>query len=78
MGQKQLLLVGSSTNAGVPISYGVPTIILPPGGVFEGFHALSEAMDPKDGYQGAQVGLLTALSVAGVEGVSQPIIRKGK
>ena len=35
-------------------------------------------MDPKDGYQGAQGGLLTALSVAGVEGVSQPIIRKGK
>lgn len=77
-GEKALMLVGSSTNAGVPISYGVPTIILPPGGKFEGFHALNEAMDPTDAYKGAQVALLTALAVAGVEGVSQPLIKKNK
>ena len=77
-GEKPLMLVGSSTNAGVPISNGVPTIILPPGGKFEGFHALSEAMDPTDAYKGAQVALLTALAVAGVEGVSQPVVKKNK
>lgn len=76
LGQKELFLVGSSTNAGVPISLGIPTVILPPGGVFEGFHSLDEAMDPTDGYKGAQVGLLTALTVVGVEGVSQPLIDK--
>ncbi len=76
MGQKELILAGSSTNAGVPISYGIPTVILPPGGVFEGFHSLDEAMDPTDDYKGSQVGLLTALSVVGVQGVSQPLIHK--
>ncbi len=75
-GEKPLMLVGSSTNAGVPISHGVPTIILPPGGKFEGFHALSEAMDPTDAYKGAQIALLTALATVGVEGVSQPVVRK--
>lgn len=76
LGQKELLLAGSSTNAGVPISLGIPTVILPPGGVFEGFHSLDEAMDPTDGYKGSQVALLTALSVAGVQGVSQPLVNK--
>ena len=78
MGQKELILAGSSTNAGVPISYGIPTVILPPGGVFEGFHSLDEAMDPTDGYKGSQVALLTALSVVGVKGVSQPLVNKKK
>ena len=44
LGEKEFLLVGASTSAGVPISLGVPTIILPPGGKFEGFHALNEAL----------------------------------
>jgi len=76
MGQKELVIVGSSTNAGIPISLGIPTVILPPGGVFEGFHSLQEGMDPTDGYKGSQIGLLTVLSVAGVQGVSQPLINK--
>jgi tripeptide aminopeptidase len=76
LGQKELLLAGTSTNAGVPISLGIPTVILPPGGVFEGFHSLDESLDPTDGYKGSQVGLLTALAIAGVQGVSQPLINK--
>ena len=76
LGHKELLLIGTSTNAGVPISLGIPTVILPPGGVFEGFHSLDESMDPTDGYKGSQVALLTALAVAGVQGVSQPLIHK--
>lgn len=78
LGQKELLLAGGSTNAGVPVSLGVPTVILPPGGKFEGFHALTEAMDPTDGYKGAQIALLTALASVGVEGGSQPLIKKNK
>lgn len=74
MGQKEQMLIGSSTNAGIPISLNIPTIIIPPGGKFEGFHALTEAMDPTDGYKGAQIGLLTTLSAVGVAGVSQPIL----
>ena len=76
LGQKELLLGGASTNAGVPISLGIPTVILPPGGVFEGFHSIDESLDPTDGYKGSQAALLTALAVVGVQGVSQPLIPK--
>lgn len=76
LGQKELLLAGGSTNAGVPVSLGVPTVILPPGGKFEGFHALTEAMDPTDGYKGAQIALLTALASVGVEGGQSTIDQK--
>ena len=68
------MTVGLSTNAGIPLSLNIPTIIMGPGGKFEGFHALTEAMDPKDGYKGSQIALLTALSLVGVEGVSKPVI----
>jgi acetylornithine deacetylase/succinyl-diaminopimelate desuccinylase-like protein len=74
LGQKELMTVGLSTNAGIPLSLNIPTIIMGPGGKFEGFHAMNEAMDPKDGYKGSQIALLTALSLVGVEGVSKPVI----
>lgn len=73
---KEVMLIGASTNAGVPISMGIPTIVIPPGARFTGFHALNEAMDPKDAYKGAQIALTTILSLVGVEGVSEPLIEK--
>lgn len=73
---KEVMLIGASTNAGVPISMGIPTIVIPPGGRFTGFHALGEAMDPKDAYKGAQIALTTVLSLVGVKGVSEPLIAK--
>ena len=39
LGQKELLLAGTSINAGGSISLGIPTVILPSGRVFEGFHS---------------------------------------
>ena len=76
MGQKEEMLIGGSTNAEVPISLNIPTIIISPGGTFEGFHALTEAMDPKDSYKGSQIALITALTAVGVQGVSKPVIIK--
>jgi len=73
---KEVMLIGASTNAGVPISMGIPTIVIPPGGRFTGFHALSEAMDPKDAYKGAQIALTTILSLVGVKDVSTPLVGK--
>jgi tripeptide aminopeptidase len=74
--QKELMLIGASTNAGVPVSLGVPTLIIGPGGRFTGFHALTEGMDPTDAYKGAQVDLTMALSLVGVKGVAEPLIAK--
>ncbi len=73
---KELMLIGASTNAGVPISLGIPAIVIPPGGRHAGFHALSEAMDPKDAYKGAQIALTTILSLVGVKDVAAPLIAK--
>lgn len=74
MDQKEIILKGESTDAGVPISLGIPAITLPPGGKHSGFHALDESFDPTDAYKGAQIGLTTVLSLAGVNGVSQPLL----
>lgn len=78
--EKELMLIGASTNAAIPISLGIPTIIVGPGGRFAGFHALTEAMDPTDAFKGAQVELITALSLVGVSGTSSPLLgsRLGK
>ena len=73
---KEVMLIGASTNAGVPISMGIPTIVIPPGGRFTGFHSLNEAMDPKDAYKGAQIALTTILSLVGVKDVSSPLVGK--
>lgn len=73
---KEVMLIGASTNAGVPISMGIPTIVISPGGRFAGFHSLNEAMDPKDAYKGAQIALTTILSLVGVKDVATPLAEK--
>lgn len=74
MDQKEIMLIGASTDAGVPISLGIPAITLPPGGKHTGFHALDESFDATNAYKGAQIGLATILSLTGVQGVSQPLL----
>jgi len=73
---KEEMLIGASTNAGIPISLGIPTIVIGPGGRFTGFHALTEAMDPNNAYIGAQIDLATALSLVGVKDIAQPLLTK--
>ena len=67
-------LVGASTDAGVPIARGIPTIVMGCGGKTGGFHAVDENWDPTDAYKGVQLGFLTTMSLAGVQGVSQPTL----
>lgn len=78
LGQKKSLLLGGTTNSGGAAIFNIPHIQLPYGGVHEGFHALTEGMDTKDSYRGAQLDLLTTLSVVGVKGVSEPAIKPKK
>jgi acetylornithine deacetylase/succinyl-diaminopimelate desuccinylase-like protein len=73
MGQQRLILGSVSTNAAIPMSMGIPAVQMAPGGVFWGFHALSEGMDPKDAYRGPQVALLQLLAMAGLSGVTEPL-----
>lgn len=69
-GVKPLLLAGASTDAGVPISLGIPTIVTGFGGKTGGFHALDENWDPTNAYKGVQLSFLTTMALTGVLGVS--------
>ncbi|WP_427911387.1 M20/M25/M40 family metallo-hydrolase [Ramlibacter sp. MMS24-I3-19] len=72
----QTLLRGASTDANVPMSLGIPAIIVGGGGKTGGFHAMSEWIDVTDGWKGAQNSLVTVLGLVGVQGVSQPLLEK--
>ncbi|MGO4152371.1 M20/M25/M40 family metallo-hydrolase [Cupriavidus sp. YAF13] len=69
-------LRGGSTDANVPMSLGIPAIIIGSGGKTGGFHARDEWYDPANAWEGAQVGLTTVLGLVGVQGVSQPLLEK--
>jgi tripeptide aminopeptidase len=70
------LLRGGSTDANVPISLGVPAIIVGGGGKASGFHALSESIDVTDAWKGAQNSLVTVLGLVGVQGVNPALLPK--
>lgn len=76
VGQKELILAAASTNAGIPISLGIPAIQVGPGGKLWGFHALDEGMDPAGAYKGIQAAFLATLNLLGVEGVTPPAMPK--
>ncbi|MDI3381854.1 M20/M25/M40 family metallo-hydrolase [Xenophilus aerolatus] len=70
------LLSGASTDANVPMSLGIPAIIVGGGGKTGGFHAMSEWIDVTDAWKGAQNSLVTVLGLVGVQGVTQPLLEK--
>ena len=74
-GQRTLLGSGS-TDANLPMSLGIPAIVIGAGGASGGFHALDEWIDLTHAWKGAQNGLLTVLGLVGVEGVSAPLLEK--
>lgn len=70
------LFRGASTDANVPMSLGIPAIVIGGGGKTGGFHALSEWIDVTDAWKGAQNALVTVLGLVGVQGVSEPLLAK--
>ncbi|PBI90529.1 Carboxypeptidase G2 precursor [Variovorax boronicumulans] len=70
------LLRGGSTDANVPISLGIPAIIIGGGGKSGGFHSLGESIDVTDAWKGAQNSLVTVLGLVGVQGVSPALLPK--
>ena len=64
----------SSTNANAPISKGIPAVVVHSGGQSGNCHALDEWMAPKGVHQGAQHALLLLFALAGLEGVTKPLI----
>ncbi|PJX26551.1 peptidase M20 [Advenella sp. S44] len=64
-----------STDANVPMSLNIPAIILGAGGKSGGSHSLKEWFDPTDAWKGSQIGFTTVLSMVGVNGVTEPLLK---
>ena len=65
-----------STEANLPISLGIPAAVVGAGGFSQGIHAPDEWFDPTNAYLGASKTLLAIVGLAGLDGVSQPLLEK--
>ena len=74
IGQEPRLAAASSTNANLPISIGVPAVTLSCGGTDGLNHSTAEWFDPTNAYLGPQRAFLVILGLAGVNGVTQPLM----
>jgi acetylornithine deacetylase/succinyl-diaminopimelate desuccinylase-like protein len=74
LGQEPRLAAASSTNANLPISLGVPAVTLCCGGTDGLGHSPAEWFDPTNAYLGPQRAFLAILGLAGVNGVTQPLM----
>jgi acetylornithine deacetylase/succinyl-diaminopimelate desuccinylase-like protein len=70
------MLTGGSTDANVPMSLGIPAIVIGGGGKTSGFHTLAESIDVTDAWKGAQSSLVTVLGLVGVQGVTEPLLAR--
>ncbi len=76
IGGQKPTLVNSSTDSNVPIAKGIPAVTLPGGGDGGDFHSLGEWYKPEASWLGAQRVALTVLSLVGVEGADDPLLKK--
>lgn len=66
----------SSTDSNIPMSLGIPAITVGGGGNSGAAHAPEEWYDPTDSHQGPQFVFLLTLGLAGIEGVSAPLLER--
>jgi di/tripeptidase len=80
LGKSAPSLISNSTDANVPMSLGIPAVIMSSGGASGGWHTKAEWFDPTNAWEGAQSGLAAVLALAGVKDVSEPLLarRAGK
>ncbi|CAG2145773.1 M20/M25/M40 family metallo-hydrolase [Cupriavidus plantarum] len=75
-GKEKPSLRGGSTDANVPMSLGIPAVILGSGGKSGGSHSRDEWFDPANAWEGAQLAMTTVLGLVGVDGVVPPVLPK--
>jgi acetylornithine deacetylase/succinyl-diaminopimelate desuccinylase-like protein len=64
----------SSTDTNQPLSLGIPAVTLASGGTEQGNHSVSESWDPANAWLGPQRIFLAIIGLAGMEGVSVPLL----
>lgn len=73
LGLKLQPVGASSTNQNIPVSMGVPALVVGAGGDSKGAHTLNESYDPKGAHKAAQRILLLLFALAGLDGVTKPL-----
>jgi hypothetical protein len=69
-----VVFAGASTDSNLAMSLGIPAVTIGGGGEGGNWHSLNEWYRPTDAYLGPQNALLTLLMLAGMEGVSAPVL----
>ena len=59
-------LTASSTDSGMPLRFGIPSVTIGVGGRWQGMHSVGESFDTTDSYRGTQRILVAAVAVAGL------------
>ncbi len=67
-------LGGSSTDANLPMSLGIPAVTIGGGGEGGNWHSRNEWYKPVDAWLGPQRALLAILALQGLDGVSKPML----
>ncbi len=74
VGVKPRLAAGGCTNTNMPIMMGIPAVTLGRGGKEGGVHSLGEWFDPEGVYRCPQKSFLMLMALAGVRGVTEPLM----
>jgi acetylornithine deacetylase/succinyl-diaminopimelate desuccinylase-like protein len=74
LGVSEIHFGASSTDCNIPISLGIPAVGIAGGGKSGGNHSLTEWYDPRLGHLGPQNAFLTALTLVGIDGLTQPAL----
>lgn len=74
LGIEPRLVPGGCTNTNMPIAMGIPAVTLGRGGKEGGIHSLGEWFDPEGTHRCPQKSFLLLLALAGVTGVTEPLI----
>lgn len=75
-GRSTPTLMPNSSDANVPMSLGIPAVILSSGGESGGWHSKGEWWNPENAWEDAQVALITVLALVGVHDVTEPLLTR--
>ncbi|HXM81568.1 MAG TPA: M20/M25/M40 family metallo-hydrolase [Burkholderiales bacterium] len=71
---QQPTLDSASTDSNLAMSLGIPAVTISHGGDHQAMHSLHESYKPTEAWLGPQNALLVVLGLAGLDGVSQPLL----
>src|SRR6267143_1909790 len=71
---QQATLDSASTDSNLAMSLGIPAVTIGHGGDHQAMHSLNESYKPTDAWLGPQNALLVVLRLAGLDGLSPPLL----